>query len=97
MPPVHRKGDLCTGHGCYVPRPSAQGSPDVFVNAIPIHRVTDAWAYHPCPPGGGHSSTLCEGSPNVFANTLGVGRRGDPVCCGSKCMTHSPDVFANGG
>ena len=95
MPPVHRKGDLCTGHGCFPPRPSAQGSPNVFVNAIPIHRVTDAWNPHSCGPPT-HASTQCDGSPNVFANTLKVARRGDPVCCGSKCMTHSPDVHANG-
>ncbi len=95
MPPMHRKGDICTGHPCFPPRPSAQGSPDVFTNAIPQHRVTDAWVVHCCGPSC-HASTQCQGSPNVFANTLAVARRGDAVCCGSKCATHSPNVFANG-
>ena len=93
---MHRKGDICTGHGCWPPRPSIQGSPDVFTNAIPQHRITDAWASHAgpgCPP---HSSVQCAGSPNVFANTLAVARKGDAVCCGSACATHSPNVIANG-
>ena len=94
MPQLHRKGDLCTGHGCWPPRPSIQGSPDVFTNNIRQHRVTDGWAAHCCQSC--HSSTQCDGSPDVFANTLKVARKGDPVCCGSACMTHSPDVFANG-
>ena len=96
MPPMHRKGDICTGHDCHPPRPSVQGSPNVYTNAIPQHRVTDAWAPHACPPSPGHPSQQCQGSPNVFANTLAVARRGDAVCCGSFCATHSPNVFANG-
>ena len=95
MPPAHRKGDICTGHGCFPPRPSAQGSPNVFTNNIPQHRLTDAWSAHCCGPPC-HGSVLCAGSPNVFANTLAVARKGDPVCCGSACATHSPNVFANG-
>ena len=95
MPACHRKGDICTGHGCFPPRPSVQGSPNVFTNAIPQHRLTDAWAAHCCGPPC-HGSVLCAGSPNVFANTLAVARKGDPVCCGSACATHSPNVFANG-
>ena len=96
MPPCHRKGDICTGHSCFPPRPSVQGSPNVFTNNIPQHRLTDKWAVHACGPPPGHSSVLCQCSPNVFANTLAVARKGDPVCCGSACATHSPNVFANG-
>ena len=42
--------------------------------------------------------TRAEGSPNVFAEFLPVGRVGDKV--GPKCtsvMKGSPNVFANGG
>ena len=95
MPACHRKGDICTGHGCFPPRPSVQGSPNVFTNAIPQHRLTDAWAAHSCGPPC-HGSVLCARSPHVFANTLAVARKDDPVCCGSACATHSPNVFANG-
>ena len=36
------------------------------------------------------------GQSTVFANGIRVARKGDPVCCGSACATHSPNVFANG-
>ena len=94
MPKVHRKGDMGTGHGCFPPRASVQGSPNVYAKNIQVHRVTDAWATHCCDKC--HGSKLCDGSPNVFANNLKVGRKGDPVCCGSRCAEHSPDVIANG-
>ncbi len=53
-------------------------------------RIGDADVPH-CSP-----MVRAEGSPNVFVNTLKMARKGDPVCCGSACATHSPDVFANG-
>lgn len=93
--PVCRLGDYCTGHPpCWEPRPNIQGSPDVFANAIPIHRLGDAWAVHgtfPCLPHGG---VLASASQTVFANALGIGRIGDAVNCGSFVAQGSPDVFA---
>jgi len=98
MPQLVRKGDICSGHACYPPRPNIQGSNDVYVNNIPLHRVSDAWAVHCCggSPPPCHGSNLCRGSTTVFANVLGVGRKGDLVCCGSRCVQHSNDVFADG-
>lgn len=46
MPGVGRKTDICTGHGCFPPRPTAQWSPDTFVNGLNVHRQTDAWESH---------------------------------------------------
>lgn len=46
--PVVRMGDICTGHGCYPARPNVAGSPDVYVNSLPVHRQGDAWAAHCC-------------------------------------------------
>lgn len=48
--PVARLADLCTGHGCYPPRPNIEGSPNVFVNSRPHHRLGDGWSVH-CVPG----------------------------------------------
>jgi uncharacterized Zn-binding protein involved in type VI secretion len=97
MPPVHRLGDIGTGHGCFPPRPNNQGSPDVFVNGIPVHRQSDSWAVHCCPPiPACHSSTLAAGSSTVFANGLQLARIGDPVACGSSAATGSGDTFAGG-
>jgi uncharacterized Zn-binding protein involved in type VI secretion len=91
MPKATRLGDICTGHGCWPPRPNDQGSPDVFVNGIPWHRQSDHWVTHCCPPC--HDSILAHGSPTVFVNGLEAGRVGDPVACGSLVATGSDDVF----
>lgn len=93
MPPVARLGDICTGHGCFPPRPNISGSPNVFANMIPVHRQGDAWAVHCCPPPC-HAGVLARGAPTVFANNRQVGRIGDPVSCGSLVATGSPNVFA---
>lgn len=94
-PPAHRKGDICTGHGCYPPRPNAQGSPNVFINGIPAHRQSDTWQAHCCGPPC-HGSTAAAGSSTVFTNGLQQTRIGDPVACGSNMLTGSPDVFIGG-
>ena len=91
MPAAARLGDLDTGHGCFPPRPSVQGSPNVFVNFMPAHRQGDAWAVHCCVSC--HASALAQGSATVFANGLQFGRIGDPVACGSQVATGSPNVF----
>mgnify|MGYP001252668547 CR=1 FL=1 len=95
---VHRLGDICTGHGCYGSRPSAEGSPNVFVNSIPVHRQGDAWESHCCPGSGCHGSELAAGSSTVYANSLQMARIEDPVACGSTCSIAqcSPNVFAGG-
>ena len=89
MPAVHRLGDVCTGHSDCASRPNIAGSPNVFVNKIPVHRQGDAWAVH-CT----HSSILAAGSKTVYVNGRQLGRIGDPVACGSLAATGSPNVFA---
>lgn len=88
MKAATRKGDLCTGHGGAPPRPSTQGSPDVFINGKAAHRKDDKWAIH-----SGHDGILANGSPSVFVNGKQQGRVGDPVICGSKVAQGSPNVF----
>ena len=73
-----------------------QGSPNVYVNGSPVHRVSDADS---C--GG----VQVEGSPNVYANNLKIARIGDnnsgcpsPPCVKpppSPEVTGSPNVYAN--
>ena len=94
MPAAHRQGDICTGHGCFGPRPSAQGSPNVFINGKPSHRQGDAWHAHCCGPSC-HGGQAAAGSPNVFVNGKPKCRIGDPVNCGSTMATGSPNVFVN--
>jgi len=93
MPAVARKGDICTGHGCFPPRPNDQGSPNVFINGKPAHRVGDHWKVHCCGRKC-HDSVLRDGSGTVFVNGKGLGRIGDAVACGSRVATGSSNVFA---
>ena len=92
MPAVVRLGDKCSGHGCFPSRENTEGSPNVFVNGKPVHRVGDSWATHccgiPC-----HSGVASSGSSTVFVNGKPICRIGDNVSCGSKMAEGSPNVF----
>jgi len=97
MPQVARLGDQGSGHSCWPPRPNDQGSPDVYVNGLPLHRQTDHWMPHTCPSiPNTHDGSLASGSSTVYCNGLQVGRVGDPVDCGSTVAQGSPDVYAGG-
>lgn len=94
MPAVTRLGDLCTGHGCWPPRPNNQASPDVYANNIAVHRQGDSWAVHCC--GSCHAGVCSSGSSTVYVNNKQIARIGDPVSCGSTIAEGSPNVFAGG-
>ena len=88
MPAVCRSGiDV---HSCG--SVDVQGSPDVFVNGFPVHRVGD---------GDSHGGVQAEGSDTVYANGLAFARVGDanggcPLPCPPNPeATGSPDVFAD--
>ena len=85
MPAVHLKGMVCTGHGCWPPRPSAAGEPRFRINGTPVHCEGHAWQAHTCPSiPETHASVLAGGAPNFRVNGREVGRVGDPVACGSS-------------
>jgi len=90
--PVHRLGDLCTGHGCFPSRPNAGASSNVFVNSLGVHRVGDPWQSHCCVVC--HGANQETGSPTVFANGMAIARIGDGVSCGSRNKTGSANVFS---
>lgn len=96
MPEVTRKGDQCTGHSDFPPRVNDQGSSDVFVNGIEVHRQGDHWVTHCNSVPTCHDSTLSAGSSTVFVNGKGVGRVGDSIGCGSSVASGSGNVFAGG-
>jgi uncharacterized Zn-binding protein involved in type VI secretion len=97
MPAATRLGDICTGHGCWPPRPSNGASPNVFVNGKAWHRQGDTWSPHTCPSiPETHASSLAAGSSTVFINGKQAGRIGDPVACGSSVATGSSSVFVGG-
>jgi len=106
MPAVTRIGDGTVGV-CDIGAPccahgrsgtNTTGSPDVFVNNIPVQRLQDNGSCN-CPHGGTYASTT--GSSTVFVNGLPVTRIGDVTTCMScgKTGSHtegSPNVFIGG-
>lgn len=95
MPAVTRKGDMCTGHGDFPPRPSTSGSSKVFIDGIQAHCVGDSWDTHCNSSPSCHSGSLSGGSSKVFVSGKALGRVGDPVDCGSTVDSGSSKVFAN--
>lgn len=91
MPGAARKGDICSGHDCFPPRESIEGSENVFINGIPAHRKGDEWKEHCC--GICHTSILSSGSSSVFINGKPAGRIGDEIECGSVVSSGSYNVF----
>ena len=91
--PVSRKGDIDSGHGCFPPRVSITGSPDVFINSIEALRQDDQYGVHVCLTNS-HSSTVSGGSATVFVNGKPLARIGDAIACGSIIAQGSANVFA---
>lgn len=89
---VTRLGDSCTGHGGFKPRACDQGSPNVFVNGKPLHRVGDHWPRHEKGKAG-HDAITTGGSSTVFCNGKPVARISDSVGCGSIIAQGSTNVF----
>jgi uncharacterized Zn-binding protein involved in type VI secretion len=93
MPAAIRIGDptACSDH-------DAGGSPNVFINGIPVGRIGDPTTGHGC----WHPNSNLQGSPDVFANNIGVTRVGD-LHVGHSCPDNgfhqtayssgSPDCF----
>lgn len=107
--PAARYTDLCTGHGCYPPRPNAEGSPTVSIDDLALHRKTDSWYPHCCGLAC-HGAITVEGSQSVYCDDLPAARVMDGVLCSasidtnldgipesftfnSVIMTGSPEVF----
>jgi uncharacterized Zn-binding protein involved in type VI secretion len=76
----------------------AVGSPNVFVNGIPVSRQGDVNTTHllppvPCPA---HAAPIAVGSTTVFINGKGCGRIGDAISGCTSVAAGSPNVFAGG-
>ena len=106
MPPATRISDKTTGlcdpgfkccpHGRS--GTNSQGSPNVIINGLPSHRLSDTGPTN-CPHGGTFESV--EGSPNVIINGLPQTRISDStICmmcgCGGNHINGSPNVIVNG-
>jgi uncharacterized Zn-binding protein involved in type VI secretion len=101
MPSVSRVGDtLSTGHACTGTTTIASSATDGTVkvnsiNAIVIGAPTVSHTFPPVPVCPSHVANLNVGSPNVFINSIAVGRIGDSADAGAM-TSGSGNVFANG-
>lgn len=93
MPSAARQGDPgvvhCSGYVI------ASGSPDVFVNGLPVARVGDPSISHLGSGCVNHTSTIIVGSPNVFVNGRPLARVGDALSACTQIAQGSPDVKVN--
>lgn len=96
MSAVARKGDMCTGHGDFPPRPSATGSANVIIEGAAAHCVGDGWESHCNSKPSCHGGSLSAGSGSVMVNGKALGRVGDPISCGSAVAGGALTVFAGG-
>ncbi|MDR2523400.1 MAG: hypothetical protein LBC93_06855 [Synergistaceae bacterium] len=87
MPLITLKGMMCTGHDCWPPRRSAEGTGLFDAEGTEVHLQTHAWAVHCCThplaPHDCHDSVLAAGSTIFDVEGKQAGRVTDPVACGS--------------
>ncbi|WP_163832354.1 PAAR domain-containing protein [Spartinivicinus ruber] len=96
MPAATRLGDICTGHGCFPPRPSVTGSANVVINGKPAVKMGDMYMSHGCSNCPPHPGSLAGGSSSVVINGSPAGRVGDSISCGGSVAMGSADVFIGG-
>ncbi|NKC14065.1 MAG: PaaR repeat-containing protein [Gammaproteobacteria bacterium] len=96
MKPVSLLGHLCSGHGCWPPRPSIEGEGRFTVGGIPVHLQSHAWAVHGCADCRPHDSVLASGSSRFTVGGCEISRIGDPVACGSR-VAEGDERFTVGG
>jgi uncharacterized Zn-binding protein involved in type VI secretion len=95
MPASVRQGDSSQSHDTWTSRPNDQGSPNVFVNDKPVHRVGDHWITHCNSKNQCHDGVAAPNGRNVYANGKARTAIGDPISCGDTMKTGSSNVFIN--
>ena len=84
--PVCRLKDKNTGGSTAI-----QSSKNVFCNGLGVHLQGQKWTGH---GRGKHSHPISrKGSPTVFVNGKPLMRVSDPISCGHKVATGSPNTF----
>lgn len=86
MPGAVTIGSMCTGHGCFAPRPVITGNPKVLIEGIPASCIGDMLMPHACGPLV-HPGNLASGSPKVMVSGRALSRVADLVNCGSFMAT----------
>ena len=75
-------GDIGTDHDGFHPSAITAGSPNVFIDGIPVARVGDPLAPHDKPHNPAHPRKIASGSTTVFVNGKPLAITGGAVDCG---------------
>jgi len=96
VPAATRIGDADVAHCSGMTR--AEGSANVYVNAIKWSRQGDNNTSHLLPPAvcPSHAAPIATGSTTVFVNGKGAGRIGDSISGCTSVAAGSSNVFAGG-
>ena len=93
MPAITFEGALCTGDGCFPPRPNNDGDSTFLVNGTPAHVEGNSWPVHSCGDNQ-HPGELASGSPTFLINGQEAGRIGDPLGGGcSAAVAEGDETF----
>lgn len=93
MPGVSTQGMICSGHGCFPPRPATGGHANVRANGAPVLTVGSEMAAHACGTSS-HAGQVAAGHPRIRVNGQPVARLGDAVDCGSILAECEPRIRA---
>lgn len=95
MPAASFNGAICSGHGCFPPRPGVATAMRTFAGDIPVLRVGDAYPVHSCGDQS-HPGTVSAGSLKSFVAGIALARIGDAISCGSVVAQGSEKSFSGG-
>ena len=91
---VATKGAKCTGHLCYPPMRTNEGSDFVMAEGVGVLLVGAQYDGHRCDKSW-HTGVQSGGSSVIFVEDVPLVRIGDTVSCGSAVATGSNFVFAD--
>ena len=91
MARVVRKGDKCSGHEGYPPRPNIEGIDSLVIDGIPVHCVGQHWAFH-SRGSDTHDGITLQGTipSSITVEGKNIALVGYPISCGSVCAEGSP-------
>jgi len=91
FPVIRKSVDKTCGH-CYQPIVFIEGSPNVFVNNLPVVRQGDHIPPHCCGKTC-HVGAAVGNHSHVFANSRAIQVRTNALTCGDTSCNGSPNVF----
>lgn len=88
MSGIIRNIDVCSGHDCFPPRLPITWATTVKIENCPVERFGDILEIHCCPDGSCHAGIYI-GTNEVKIDGRAIQKEGDPITCGSTCMSRA--------